>query len=176
MRAIKYKIYTLGCKVNQCDSSNISRSLNCVGFKSAVKNVDIVLVNTCCVTQTAIHKCKRMINKAKKENPKAKIAVIGCWPQIYQEEVKNLGIDIVWGVGEFNKLVERIKLLFKFDKTQPASQKEKIFWNKSRYFIKIQDGCEQFCSYCIIPYTRGKLKDQPQTKIIIRLKSNWNFN
>jgi threonylcarbamoyladenosine tRNA methylthiotransferase MtaB len=73
---------------------------------------------------------------------------------------------MILGVGQFNKLIKKIKLLFKFDKIQPSCRKEKVSWNKSRYFIKIQDGCEQFCSYCIIPFTRGKLKDQPQTKII----------
>jgi threonylcarbamoyladenosine tRNA methylthiotransferase MtaB len=177
MLNLTYKIYTLGCKVNQYDSFDLSRKLNAIGFKLVNKNADIAIINTCCVTQIAIHKSKRMVNKARGESPQAKIVVIGCWPQVYKKEVKNIGADIIWGVGKYKELIKRIKLSFKFHGILSSRKKrdsrmtgEKIFWDKSRYFLKIQDGCEQFCSYCIIPYARGKLKSRPAKKVLAEIK------
>ncbi len=186
MSNLKFKIYTLGCKVNQYDSLDLSRKLIFAGFKLVNKNADIAVINTCCVTQIAIHKSKRMINKARSENKKAKTAVMGCWPKVYYDEVKKLGVDMVWGVGDFDGLIKRIKLLFKFHgilsprkrrdsrmteiKKELSSEASELSSLRSRYFIKIQDGCEQFCSYCIIPYTRGKLYSRPMPEVINEVK------
>ena len=169
MPELTYKIYTLGCKVNQYDSFDLSRKLDSVGFKLKDKNADIAITNTCCVTQSAIHKSKRMINKAKKENPQAKIVVIGCWPQVYKKEVKNVGADIIWGVGEHHKLIKKITN-YKLQISNKSQIPNPKFLNKSRYFIKIQDGCEQYCTYCIIPYTRGKLKSRPAKEVLTEVK------
>ena len=187
MKQNKFKIYTLGCKVNQYDSNDLCGKLISVGFAVANKNANIAIINTCCVTKTAIHKCKRMINKARKKNPKAKIVVMGCWPVAYRDEVEKLDVNLIWGVGELGKLVQQIpnpkfqitnhrfngippsKLIIKRrDKFQITNFK--LQKNRSRYFIKIQDGCEQFCSYCIIPYTRGKLRSRPIIEVINEVK------
>ncbi len=168
----KFKIYTLGCKVNQYDSSDLCRKMISAGFDLVDKQACIAIINTCCVTQTAIHKCKRMINKARKENPKAKIVVMGCWSVAYRDEVEKLDADFVWGVGELDKLIIKIQHLCEFPEIlhSAIAQFRMTKSDRSRYFIKIQDGCEQFCSYCIIPYTRGKLRSRPITEVINEVK------
>jgi len=168
-----FKIYTLGCKVNQYDSGGLSRKMLAAGFKVSKKDADVVIINTCCVTKTAISKCKRMVNKARKENPVAKIVVMGCWPAVYRDEVEKLNVGLIWGVGELAKLIKRIKILC--DNRGIAAQRKRnlqippsllAMTDRSRYFIKIQDGCEQFCSYCIIPYSRGKLKSRSIKEVV----------
>ncbi len=167
MKNITYKIYTLGCKVNQYDSSDLSRKLDLNGFVRQEKKTDIVIVNTCVVTKTAVHKCKRIINKVRSENLNAKVIVMGCMPVVYRDMVEKLNVDIVWGVGELDKLVERIRNKELGIKNKNENNFEKINnLSKSRYFIKVQDGCEQFCSYCIVPYTRGKIKSREKDEIL----------
>src|SRR3989339_529697 len=167
---MKYKIYTLGCKVNQYDSCMLSRKLSLNGFREASKDTDIIIVNTCAVTKIAIEKCKKIFAIARKENPKAKSVIMGCCSKIYKENLTDLNYDMLWGVGEFDELLEKIKKLTDFEqkKSNSLSKKEdsQIPQLKSRYFIKIQDGCEQLCSYCIVPYTRGKLKSRSALEVV----------
>jgi len=175
MESISFKIYTLGCKVNQYDSRSLQNKLEASGFRVVEKNADIALINTCAVTQTAIHKDMRMINKARKENPKAKIVALGCWTKLENKNtVPNpVNIDLIWGVGDYDKLIKKISALLnketyqdKVITQQPLLKKD----NKSRYFIKIQDGCEQYCSYCIIPYVRGNLKSRAEEEVLKEIK------
>lgn len=176
----KFKIYTLGCKVNQYDSESLSRKLLSAGFMVGEDNVTLVIVNTCTVTHSAIAKDKKMIEKARQENPKAKIAVVGCMPVNYRAEVEKLGVDYIFGTKEADKLVvaitndqlsiinenSEIENLLKNDNCELKINKT----SKSRYFIKVQDGCQQFCSYCIIPYNRGKLTSRPADEVINEIK------
>lgn len=132
------------------------------------KNANIAIINSCAVTKTAISKSNRMINLAKKENPKAKIILAGCWPQVYKNEIERQ-IDMIWKVGDFEKLISNI---FELLKVKIPAKSKVVYINseKSRYFLKIQDGCEQFCTYCVIPYTRGKLKSKPVDDVVAELK------
>ena len=169
----KFKIYTLGCKVNQYDSMKLSRLLYQASLKAVNNGADIAIINSCAVTKTAISKGQRMINKAKKENPKAKIILMGCWPQVYDKEINQDQIDLMWGVGKHQKLVKKIlNSLLKIESSSLCLKTvdRLVYGDKSRYFIKIQDGCEQFCSYCIIPYTRGKLKSRNENEILREIK------
>lgn len=166
-----FKIYTLGCKVNQYDSYDLSRKLQAVGFRLVKKAAKIAIINSCAVTKTAIHKGSRIINKARRENAKAKIILMGCWPEVYKNEIKDFKVDSIWGTGKLDELVKQISnlkfpILKKSNKLEMKSEELLILPNKSRYFIKIQDGCEQFCSYCVIPFTRGKLKSRPENEVI----------
>ncbi|RLC36493.1 tRNA (N(6)-L-threonylcarbamoyladenosine(37)-C(2))-methylthiotransferase MtaB, partial [Candidatus Falkowbacteria bacterium] len=171
MNKNNFKIYTLGCKVNQYDSYDLSCLMERDGFKLGEENVDVAVVNSCAVTKTAIYKSKRMLNKARRENPEAKLILMGCWPKVYKDELKKLKIDLVWEVGNLNKLADKIKGLkiIKFKKQQffKIQKPKKI---RSRYFLKIQDGCDQYCSYCIIPYARGKPKSRAQTDVLEEIK------
>lgn len=167
-----FKFYTLGCKVNQYDSARLGELLKVFGYKMAEKEADLVIIGTCAVTGSAISKNRKMINKARKENPKARLILIGCWPKVYFEEARKAGADMVISDRKPEKIVEEImninpkedipKSVFHI----PYSKKD-----KSRYFLKIQDGCEQFCSYCIIPYARGKLKSRPFKEVIREAKA-----
>jgi len=170
-----YKIYTHGCKVNQYDSGQLDKMLGQAGFLKVESDAGLAVINTCAVTKTAIQKCKRTINKASRENRKARIVILGCWPAGYENERSSIKADIVWGVGKLEELAETIKTL-----GQPVSANKNVVniprpgVGKSRYFIKIQDGCESFCSYCIVPFTRGKLKSRSKSELIDEIKSAIN--
>ncbi len=169
MKDVNYKIYTLGCKVNQYDSALISQVLQSYGFCKADKDADLVIINTCAVTQKAISKDKRMINRARRENPKAKIVVFGCWPRVYSSLIKLDNVDYIFGTGEFDKLFKTIKTIYKIKKS--LNLPDIVATDRTRYFLKVQDGCEQFCSYCVIPLARGKLKSRPVKEIIKEAKN-----
>lgn len=168
MKKLTYKIYSLGCKVNQYDSDSLGARLQQAGLSLDSKNADIAVVNSCAVTKTAISKAGSMINKARKENPRAKIILIGCWPQVYNTQADDIGVNRIYGV---NKVEEIIKDLGIVRDSGPLGCENKIVaTDKARYTIKIQDGCEQYCSYCIIPYTRGKLKSRNEEAILREIK------
>ena len=171
---LTYKIYSLGCKVNQYDSKKLEEQLNQAHFCFEKKNANLAIVNTCSVTKSAITKDRQMLTRAKKENPEAKIVLMGCFPKIYEKDInkKELGIDIVWKVGDSEGLVKKIKKLFNVEEKNILHSKTLNILNtdKARYFLKVQDGCEQFCAYCIIPYTRGKLRSMSVKNIIREAK------
>jgi threonylcarbamoyladenosine tRNA methylthiotransferase MtaB len=162
----KYKIYTLGCKVNQYDSASLGSELEKIGFKSVNKEADWVIVNTCAVTKIAIRKGRQMLTKARRENPEAKVILMGCWPKAYPELKSEMKADYIFTVREAPKIIDLI--IKKSEKVNINSKLDSriISTDRSRYFVKIQDGCEQFCSYCIIPYTRGKLKSRDEDEVI----------
>ena len=169
MKNIKFKIYTLGCKVNQYDSRLLQALLEQTGFKSVDKNSDLVVINTCNVTQGAARKSKRMISKALKENPGAKLVIMGCVVEVKRPEIEKLGADLVWGTGKTEDLAREILKLFNLGRKKTFTLSI-VSEDRARYFLKVQDGCEQFCSYCIIPYTRGKLKSRSSRDIIKEVK------
>ncbi|MCK5061890.1 MiaB/RimO family radical SAM methylthiotransferase [Candidatus Parcubacteria bacterium] len=162
-----YKIYTLGCKVNQYDSLQLKRKLDGVGLRLADNNVDIAIINTCAVTATAINKSRRALNLARKESPRVSIALIGCWPAINEKRNQDFppeadNIDFIYGANEADKLVSAIS-----NKNKTCAKAPLVFdKSRARYTIKIQDGCEQYCSYCIIPFTRGKLRSRLKKEIL----------
>lgn len=165
-----FKIYTLGCKVNRYDSGTVKARLIASGYKSVTQNADVALISTCTVTESAIHKNKRMINKARQENPNSKLVLLGCWPKVEQEKVFELGADLIWTTSEYKELVERINKLFFTNKKFYHKIPGLSSIDRARYFLKIQDGCEQFCSYCVIPYARGEYQSRCTDEIINELK------
>lgn len=164
----KYIIHTLGCKVNQYDSGIIENLLISNGFKAVTRGADIVLVNTCSVTKSAITKNQRAINKLKRESPRAKIIAFGCWPKAYElDEIK--GVDMVVYGANIDDLIAKLNILG-INIEHKVGDELFCKLDKSRYFLKIQDGCEQFCSYCVIPYSRGKMKSRKDADIIREAK------
>lgn len=166
-----FKIYTLGCKVNRYDSGSLKAELIAAGLKPVLENADLVLVNTCSVTESAIHKNKRMINKARQENPLAKFVLLGCWPKIDMAQVTKAGVDVIWETGKFKELILEIKKLFNVSKQKSAQEPGLSSIDRARYFLKIQDGCEQFCSYCIIPFARGKYQSRDAEELLLEAES-----
>lgn len=169
MRNLSYKIITLGCKVNQYDSGALSSELLKIGFRKSDTNVNLLVVNTCAVTKVAIRKAEKIISKEKLKNPDAKIYIIGCWPKVYKEDIREDNYDLVCGVNEVEQILNKTKELFLIKK-QRANRIVLSDTQRARYTIKVQDGCEQFCSYCIIPYTRGKLKSRKKKEILDEVK------
>ncbi len=171
-KQIKFKIYTLGCKVNQYDSGKLSAYLQNNGMQLTKNNADVVIINTCTVTKIAIAKNKRMVNKARQENPRAKIIVMGCWPATDKIDQTELKVDVIVNGRNNASVLKEIKKLFGNDQIKLIDRKNYLAANdKARYFITIQDGCEQFCSYCIIPFARGPIKSRPANEVVTEIKN-----
>ncbi|MBD3247801.1 tRNA (N(6)-L-threonylcarbamoyladenosine(37)-C(2))-methylthiotransferase MtaB [Candidatus Falkowbacteria bacterium] len=163
----KFKIYSLGCKVNQYDSNHLGELLKSSGFVLVEEGADLVIISTCAVTKSAISKNKRMVNKARKENPGAKIILVGCWPRVYDVKPEDCGADVVLPIKDDQTLVKKIvNCQLQTIKNVDISRLK----DKCRYFLKVQDGCEQFCAYCIIPYTRGKLQSRKLKDVLKEAK------
>ena len=155
-----FAIYTLGCKVNSCDSENLCKKLCEIGLKQVgfEKISDLYIINTCTVTHTSDKKSMQIIRRAKRLNDKAIIAVCGC--------MKNVQADFIFDAREPDDFINMIKNKFNLIK--------KEYYNKSRTrtFIKIQDGCDRFCAYCIVPYVRGMIKSKDLNAIKNEINEN----
>ena len=171
---IQYKkvaFYTLGCKLNFSETSTISRLFQDAGFAKVdfEDKPDIYVINTCSVTENADKKCKQLVKKALKINPNAFIAIIGCFAQLKPVEIGQIpGVDLVLGA---NEKFDILKYITESDKKEEAQisfknikeTKEFIpsfsIGDRTRSFLKIQDGCDYFCSFCTIPLARGKSRN-----------------
>jgi threonylcarbamoyladenosine tRNA methylthiotransferase MtaB len=172
-KKIKFKIYSLGCKVNQYDSAVLSNLLKSKGFLEIKREddykLDLIIINSCSVTHSAITKDRRLINLVNRKYPQAKIVLIGCWPKIYN--ITGIKVDLILNYKDQLKNLKAIEKIF-FKKKYSSIKKNclennlNIINDRSRYFIKVQDGCQQFCSYCVIPFARGPLKSRPMKEII----------
>ncbi|MFA5007828.1 MAG: tRNA (N(6)-L-threonylcarbamoyladenosine(37)-C(2))-methylthiotransferase MtaB [Candidatus Omnitrophota bacterium] len=161
---MKVKFYTLGCKVNQYETEALREEFKASGFSITEKIADIYVINSCSVTAKADSDSRRLILKAKKENPKAKVAVCGCLPQLNTETIKKFGADYIVSQDKKQSLLDIMK---------GTSQAVKDVWSlkindfpNQRAFVKIQDGCNNFCSFCKVPYLRGRSISRPKDEII----------
>lgn len=177
---MKYKILTLGCKVNSYESNVIDDLLQKRGFIKTEEQADIVIINTCTVTNTANNKSLKMVRHAVNNNKGAIIIVIGCATQVYKEDFMNIdGVSIILGNVGKSKICSYIDEYLKnkkqivdiYDNQNIPFEEMKINnFDKTRAFVKIQDGCNNFCSYCIIPYTRGNVRSRKQESIYDEIK------
>ncbi|OYP63026.1 tRNA (N(6)-L-threonylcarbamoyladenosine(37)-C(2))-methylthiotransferase MtaB [Prevotella sp. P3-122] len=158
--------HTLGCKLNFSETSTFAKSLEEMGVVEAGKDepADICLINTCSVTEVADHKCRQAIHKLVRQNPNAFVVVTGCYAQLESEKVSNIeGVNLVLGANEKANLIQFLSDAWgKEHQYHSVKTKEiKTFQpscsrgNRTRYFLKVQDGCNYFCTYCTIPYARG---------------------
>ncbi len=168
----KAAYYTLGCKLNFSETSTFGKMLSEMGVVAAEKgeNADICIINTCSVTEVADHKCRQAIHRMARENPGAFIVVTGCYAQLEAEKVSKIdGVDLVLGSNEKANLIQYLSNAFTEGDDKEAlhqfhsvkTKDIKTFQsscsrgNRTRYFLKVQDGCNYFCTYCTIPYARG---------------------
>ena len=171
---MKYIISTLGCKVNQYETQAMETLLKQHGHSAAAQGeqADAVIVNTCAVTAESGRKSRQTIRRLKEANPGAVLAVCGCYSQISQEEVAALGAQVIFGAADRKKLVEAVEKAVEKGRgcrcvDQPFQRRDferlpsGAVSGRTRAMLKIQDGCVNFCSYCIIPYTRGRLRSLP---------------
>lgn len=180
---MKVKFITLGCKTNYYESQAMSELFRQRGYYIADKNeiADIYVINTCTVTGTGAQKSRQHIRKAKKENPSAIVAVTGCYAQTEPKDVAELeGVDIVIGTNGKKNIVDFVekalngeKVLHLEDMTNCRDYEELCITNEQsriRATIKIQDGCDNFCTYCIIPYARGRVRSRSLENILSEVK------
>lgn len=179
---MKFNIYTLGCKVNAYESNVMRESLLKEGFVEVTKNekADISIINTCTVTNTADSKSRKMVHHAKSENPDAIIVVCGCLTQSKKDEVFVDGADIIIGNQNKSNIVDYIYDYLKNHEKSIDVKKlinvpfETMILNnfdKTRAFVKIQDGCNNFCSYCIIPFTRGNVRSKKKEDVLAEVNN-----
>lgn len=161
-----FRFYTLGCKLNFAESSHLARQLSGMGYTSAKNGEvpDICIVNTCTVTDHADKKARQLIHKLHKTYPGARIITTGCYAQLKPEEILSLeGVDTVLGANDkfllpeiLNRKVEKsLSIVSKTDLKSPFHPAYSGD-DRTRHFLKIQDGCDYFCSYCAIPFARGR--------------------
>lgn len=178
---MKFYIYTLGCKVNTYESNVMKDKLINSGYtESDEGNAQIYIINTCTVTNTSDNKSLKTIRKVIKNNPNSIVVAVGCMTQVNYELLKGLNVSIVLGNSGKSKIVEYIEEFKRTRKTiiDVGNIMNKSFedmclnnFNKTRAFVKIEDGCENFCSYCIIPYARGKVRSKEPDVVIKEIKN-----
>lgn len=178
---MKYFIINLGCKVNTYEAKVMSDLLDNAGYiKGSIDDSDIYIVNTCFVTNIAEHKSLKMINRVIKQHPKLVIAV-GCLAQIKGRDLLQVGVDIVIGNKDKTKIVEYIKdyqnkICKLYDLSNVPFENMRLNnFDKTRAFVKIQDGCNNFCSYCIIPYTRGGVRSKKKEDVLSEIIDLVNY-
>ena len=175
----KVAFYTLGCKVNQYETEAMLELFEKEGYEKAETEdyADVYVINTCTVTHMSDRKSRQYIRRMKKKNPDAIIAVVGCYSQVSPEEILSIDeVNLVMGTNDRKKIVEEVK---KIDASRKIStvddiMKVKAFEEieinktngKTRAFLKIQDGCDRYCSYCIIPYARGRVRSRDLESIV----------
>jgi threonylcarbamoyladenosine tRNA methylthiotransferase MtaB len=174
----KVAFYTLGCKLNFSETSAIGRQFNEAGFEtvSFTDKADVYLINTCSVTDHADKKCRKVVKEALKHSPNAYIAIVGCYAQLKPKEISEIpGVDVVLGAAEKFMITEYITDLTKKEKTQIFNQdiseaksfiSSYSFGERTRTFLKVQDGCDYTCSFCTIPLARGASRSDTISHVI----------
>ncbi|MCD8205104.1 MAG: MiaB/RimO family radical SAM methylthiotransferase [Clostridia bacterium] len=166
---MKISVFTLGCKVNEVESASMMSTLEDLGFEvtNKLRFADAYVLNTCAVTKEAEKKSRQLIARAKKWNPDAKIYICGCASEKNAAQFEEKGCE-VFGVRDRGEVVAKIaeenSLVFGGELLYPKQV-------KTRGFVKISDGCNRFCSYCVIPYLRGRVRNRPIADIVEEVKA-----
>ena len=181
-----FKIVTFGCKVNSYESEYIKEQMEKEKFIYSDDNPDIIIINTCSVTNVADNKSLKSIRSIKRNNPHSMIVVCGCSAEHNKDKYLDLDIDILMGNRDKSILVNQIKNYQKNKKkivdfyegrdTTFENMSVTKFSDKTRAFVKIQDGCDNFCTYCVIPYVRGSVRSKDFESTIEEIKSLVNMN
>lgn len=184
----KVAFYTLGCKVNQYETNAMEQEFLKAGYEIIKKDdsADIYVINTCTVTNVAERKSRQMLRRAKQINPNSIVVVCGCYAEIAKKEIENIeDVDIIINDKEKANVVEIVEKFEKkhklnneknYEISDSASKNEYVeygsvtYTEKNRAVIKIQDGCNMFCSYCIIPYARGRIRSRKIENIVDEIK------
>lgn len=177
----KVAFYTLGCKLNFSETSTISRLFEDQGYAKVnfEETPDVFVINTCSVTENADKKCKQLVKKALKINPEAFVVMIGCFAQLKPNEISEIpGVDLVLGANEKFNLIEHIeskkldKAKVKYEKIKETKDFVPSFsaGDRTRSFLKIQDGCDYFCTFCTIPLARGKSRNASIEETVLQAK------
>ena len=177
---MKFYIYTLGCKVNTYESNVMRENLIKNGFiESDEKNADIYIINTCTVTNTSDNKSLKIIRRILNHYSEKICVVVGCMTQVHPEVLKNLNVSIILGNSEksnisyyINKYISEKNNIIKIDSLDNKEFENMCLknFNQTRAYVKIEDGCDNYCSYCIIPYARGSVRSKKPENVINEIK------
>ena len=190
------RYYALGCKLNFSETSTFARTLYNMGVREAAKGepADICLVNTCSVTEVADHKCRQAIHRLVRENPGAFVVVTGCYAQLESETVAAIeGVDLVLGANEKAHLIQYLSDRFVEKSSEGKASETSLHefhsvrtkdittfqpscsrGNRTRYFLKVQDGCNYYCTYCTIPFARGNSRNPSIESLVAQAKQAAN--
>ena len=159
-----------GCKVNQYETNAMMQQFATKGYDIVdfEEKADVYIINTCTVTNIADRKSRQMLRRVKQLNPQAILAACGCYAQVAKEELKRIPeIDLILGTNEKNQIVELVEKNRKVCEISDVMHQVEFldfgtttYTEKTRAVIKVQDGCDRFCSYCIIPYARGRVRSR----------------
>ncbi|WP_442796025.1 tRNA (N(6)-L-threonylcarbamoyladenosine(37)-C(2))-methylthiotransferase MtaB [Pelobium manganitolerans] len=179
----KVAFYTLGCKLNYSETSTIGRQFNQAGFDTVefTDAADVYIINTCSVTDNADKKCRKVVKEALKHSPHAYVTIVGCYAQLKPQEIAEIeGVDMVLGAAEKFQIVEYISDLTKNPKTvihnSPIAEANTFvashsFGDRTRTFLKVQDGCDYSCTFCTIPLARGESRSDSIQNIVKQAES-----
>lgn len=182
----KVASYTLGCKVNQYDTEAVLEKFKEVGYEEVDFNeyADVYVVNTCTVTHLSDRKCRQMLRKTKKINPNSTLVAMGCYAQIAGDKIKDQvsEIDIIVGTDRRNKIVELVEefeqgqeeIINVVSNIMDVREFEEMtishIGERTRVYVKVQEGCNNYCTYCIIPYTRGRIRSRKEDQVVEEVK------
>jgi threonylcarbamoyladenosine tRNA methylthiotransferase MtaB len=179
----KVAFYTLGCKLNFSETSTISRLFEDAGFAKVgfEEHPDVYVINTCSVTENADKKCKQLVKRAKKINPDSFVVIVGCYAQLKPAEIAQInGVNMVLGANEKFNILEHLdkidqntnETVVSFDNIKETTEfvPSYSFGDRTRSFLKVQDGCDYFCTFCTIPLARGKSRNATIEETVLEAK------
>ena len=179
---MKFHCFTLGCKVNQYETQAMEQQLTALGHEAASEEQsDVLIVNTCTVTSVADRKNRTLIHRLRREYPQAIIGVCGCYAQISTDEVRAMGVNVISGSGGRQEFVQMLLQAYR-ERAQFVSVDQALkrrtfeilpaggLSERTRAMLKVQDGCSNFCTYCIIPYARGPVRSLPLEEAVAQTK------
>jgi len=180
---VKFSVINLGCRSNYFDGELLAQKLTEKGYTRVQEQADIYIINTCTVTSEADRSSRQFIYRAKRENPKAIVVATGCYAQTNPQALARLKeVDLVVGNSHKDRLVEILEDYLQgrgervfvdniFKDNQVKNFDLVVFFERVRPFLKVQEGCNNFCTFCVIPYARGKLRSVPMEKVLEQVKS-----
>ncbi len=179
----KVAFYTLGCKLNFSETSTISRLFEDAGFAKVgfEEHPDVYVINTCSVTENADKKCKQLVKRAKKINPESFVVIVGCYAQLKPTEIAQItGVNMVLGANEKFSILDHLakidqlstETIVSFDNIKETKEfvPSYSFGDRTRSFLKVQDGCDYFCTFCTIPLARGKSRNATIDETVLEAK------
>jgi threonylcarbamoyladenosine tRNA methylthiotransferase MtaB len=179
----KVAFYTLGCKLNFSETSTISRLFEEAGFAKVgfEDHPDVYVINTCSVTENADKKCKQLVKRAKKINPESFVVIVGCYAQLKPTEIAEItGVNMVLGANEKFNILEHLEkidqlsteTIVSYDNIKETQEfvPSYSFGDRTRSFLKVQDGCDYFCTFCTIPLARGKSRNATVKETVLEAK------
>src|SRR6478736_4926409 len=176
-------LHTLGCKLNFSETTAIGRMLENDGFvkKDFDDQADVYVINTCSVTENADRECRQLVRRIQRKSPESLVVITGCYAQLKPKEISEIpGVDLVLGAAEKFNLITHIKELSKGDPTKICScdideisdfHSSYSIYDRTRTFLKVQDGCDYSCSFCTIPMARGKSRSDRIENVVSQARS-----